>query len=126
VSNGGISAEVERFIQDNIPSVEQLEVLLLLFGAPDKEWSAAQVSQSLHRQAQSVGMCLLDLQRRGLLSVAGEPPLYHYDPGAQREVVRSLDRTYRERPVSVVEIIFAPGRDSLRAFSDAFKIRRQD
>ena len=130
MSSGGITAEVEQFIQENIPSVEQLEVLLLLFEAPGKKWSASEASQKLHRQPTSVAARLHDLHSRGLLGVREEdPPLYSYAPGARAEVVRSLDRAYKERKDAVIQIIFSPARNShnnLRAFSDAFKIRRPD
>jgi len=127
LSSGGIPAEVEQFIQDNIPSVEQLEVLLLLSESPEKAWSATEVSQKLHRQPLSVAARLDDLHLLGLLSVSGEAELrYCYAPGDMAEIVRGLDRAYRERKDTVIGIIFSPSRNNLRAFSDAFRIRRHD
>lgn len=130
MSGGGITAEVEQFIGDSIPSVEQLEVLLLLLEAPGQEWSASEVSQKLHRQPTSVAARLQDLHSRGLLGVREQdPPLYSYAPGARDEVVRALNRAYKERKDAVIQMIFSPARNqnnNLRAFSDAFKIRRPD
>lgn len=65
MSNGEITTDIERFIYDNINSVEQLEVLLLVAAPPQKEWSAVEVSQKLYRQPDSVATRLEDLRDGG-------------------------------------------------------------
>lgn len=126
--SSGIPAAVERFIQENIPSVEQLEILLLLAQSPDKEWSAADISREIYRQPESVAMRLEALRDRGLLSVRQDKQLlYRYSAGAQQqEIVNNLDRAYQERKDAVIRLIFSRPANSLRAFSDAFRIRRSD
>lgn len=42
----GVPAEVRRFIAAEIESVGQLEVLLLLRGAADKNWTADEVARA--------------------------------------------------------------------------------
>ncbi|MDF2441753.1 MAG: hypothetical protein JWN98_2737 [Abditibacteriota bacterium] len=126
--SSGISAPVERFILENIPSVEQLEVLLLLSQSPDKEWSALEISRALYRQPESVATRLEALRDRGLLSVRqASDLLYRYSASApQQEIVRNLDMAYQERKDAVIRLIFSRPSDNLRAFSDAFRIRRSD
>lgn len=126
--SSGIPAAVEGFIQENIPSVEQLEVLLLLSQSPDKEWSALEISRELYRQPESVATRLEALRDRGLLSARQDTQLfYRYSAGAeQQEIVKNLDRAYRERKDAVIRLIFSRPADNLRAFSDAFRIRRSD
>jgi hypothetical protein len=128
LSSGEITADIERFIHDSIDSVEQLEVLLLLAGEPQKEWSASEVSQNLYRQQDSVAARLENLRERGILSVRKETQLlYRYSPDArQHALIEGLDRAYQVRKDAVIRLIFQRPSDTLRVFSDAFRIRRND
>jgi len=126
LSNGEITTDIERFIHDNINSVEQLEVLLLLVSPPQKEWSALEVSQKIYRQPDSVAARLEDLRDRGILSVRQEAQLfYRYVSSARQDaVIRGLERAYEVRKDAVIRLIFTRPPDTLRIFSDAFRIRR--
>ena len=128
MSSGEITPDIERFIQDNIHSVEQLEILLLLVGTPRKEWSAVEISQKLYRQPDSVTERLEKLRDLALISVRQEAQLlYHYAPNIRQDaVIRGLDRAYQVRKDAVINLIFNRPSDTLRAFSNAFRIRRED
>ena len=128
LSNGEITPEIERFIHDNINSIEQMEILLLLFSPPKKEWSAIQVSQKLYRQPESAAVRLEELRDRGILSVREEGQLlYRYIPNSHQDaVIRGLDRAYQIRKDAVIDLVFNRSSDTLRAFSNAFRIRRED
>ena len=128
LSNGEITPEIERFIHDNINSIEQMEILLLLFSTPQKEWSAIQVSQKLYRQPESAAVKLEELRDRGILSVREEGQLlYRYIPNSHQDaVIRGLDRAYQIRKDAVIDLVFNRSSDTLRAFSNAFRIRRED
>lgn len=126
MSSGEITADIERFIHDNINSVEQLEILLLLFSPPQKEWSAVEVSQKLYRQPDSVAMRLEDLRDRGILGVRQDAQLlYCYVSNARQDaIIWGLERAYEVRKDAVIRLIFTRPSDALRVFSDAFRIRR--
>lgn len=129
LSNGEITTDIERFIHDNINSVEQLEILLLLATPPQQEWSALEASKHLYRQVNSVREKLDELRDRGLLSVRQDVPeaalLYSYTPnGRQDAIVQGLARAYQVRKDAVIRLIFNRPSDNLRAFSDAFRIRK--
>lgn len=128
MAGGEFSDAIRRFIHDSIHSVEQLEVLLLLADSAEQEWNAAQVSQKLYTQPESVAMRLADLHARGLLTIGSAPGLYRYvaPTPALDEVVRDLDLAYKERKDAVIGAIFSRPLDDLRTFSDAFRIRRKD
>lgn len=128
MSSGEITAEIERFIRDHVHSVEQLEVLLLLSSAPDKDWSSLEVSQKLYRQPESVSTRLDDLRQRGLVSASqASPPLYRYSPGSRdKDTIKGLEKAYQVRKDAVIQMIFSRPKDTLRTFSDAFRIRRED
>ena len=140
MSNGEITADIERFIQDYINSVEQLEILLLMAGTPQKEWSALEISKKMYRQPDSVAARLEDLRDHGLLSVRQEYGattqeehqkthlLYCYASNSQDRLVQGLERAYQVRKDAVIQLIFNRPQErpqnNLRAFSDAFRIRR--
>lgn len=132
MSNGEITAEIERFIHDHINSVEQLEILLLLADTPEKEWSALEVGKKLYRQPDSVAVQLEHLRDHGLLSVRQEDQLlYRYASHGRRDsLLQGLDRAYQVRKDAMIQLIFnRPSdrpQDNLRAFSDAFRIRRDN
>jgi hypothetical protein len=125
-----ISPEVRRFIHNTINSVEQLEVLLFLMSNPDREWSAEEVGERVRSTPESVASKLADLQAARLLTVRNDPALlYRYAPESSalaEEVAQSLDRAYRERKDTVIQLIFSRPLNNIRVFADAFRIRKED
>jgi hypothetical protein len=125
-----IADEVRRFIHDNINSVEQLEVLLLLRSERSKQWCATEVSRRLFTVPASAAMRLDDLHQRSLLQkIEGEgEPLYSYQPQDARldDTIAKLDQVYRERKDAVIQAIFSRPPDRIQTFSDAFRIRRDN
>jgi hypothetical protein len=129
VSSDGITEEVRKFISEHIASIEQLEVLLLLYRNPGREWSAANVAEALYTNVDSVERRLAALCSSGLLVCHDETnPLYRYrpeQPGLDR-TVRDLATAYSERRVSIINLVFAKPLDHIRSFADAFKIKKKD
>jgi hypothetical protein len=127
VSDTGLPDDVKKFIADHINSVEQLEVLLLLHGQPQREWSAEAVSQELRIDPASAAERLVDLQARGLLAVSeASDPLYRYQPQNSNleYTVNDLAKSYQEYRVTVISLIFSKPIDKIRTFADAFKFRK--
>jgi hypothetical protein len=125
----GIPTDVARFIAENIHSVEQLEVLLLLRGAATQAWSAAGVARELRIAEASASDRLEDLRARGLLARSDEAEAtYRFAPAdaSKSRLVDALAETYATRRVSVITLIFSKPSDPVRLFADAFKIRRSD
>jgi hypothetical protein len=129
VTQRGIPDDVVKFLTERIDSVEQLEVLLLLHQAAGTEWTAPDVARHLYREPTSVGRRLGVLRLQGLLQATeAEEPTFRYAPGSEAldGTVRRLAVAYAERRVSVVGIIAAKPMDNVRAFADAFRIRKED
>ena len=106
--------------------MEQLEVLLLLRQHPSREWSARDVAHALKATDSSIQIRLQDLASRGFLS-KGEDNLFRYDPPAKlRGPVDQLDQTYSSKKTSVIQLIFSGPSESIRSFSDAFRLREED
>ena len=119
---------MKAFIAGYLDSVVQLETLLMLHAAPDREWEADDLARDLRIDRGWADGQLQGLCEQGL-AVCSDGPAgrrYRYAPdgASTRAAIDGLARAYAERRVTVIGLIFAKPADSLRAFSDAFRIRR--
>ena len=122
-----IPPEVQRFIAEYIGSAEELEVLMLLFHAPDRGWDAQSVSQSIYTVPAAATMRLESLVAVGLLaSSGGSNPTYRYAPANPQmdQLVAGLATAYKEQRVAVIKLVFARPVDPVRSFADAFKFKK--
>jgi hypothetical protein len=120
-----IADAVRQLIARHIVSIEQLEIFLLLREHRARSWTPAQVNDRLQSSLVSVTARLIDLAGRGLLH--RESDQFRYDASAELEaVVAALDRDYRERRYSVIDLIFSKGNDRLKVFADAFRVKKGD
>jgi hypothetical protein len=122
----GLPEDVHRFLHQHIESVEQLEVLLLLWRAPERGWNSDEVATAVYSHPSSVVRRLAMLYGQGLLRER-EPGCYQYAPRTAElhDTVTRLDHIYRERRVAVITLIASKPIENVRAFSDAFRIRRK-
>ena len=120
----GIPIHVAAFIVDHISSVVQLEVLLLLLARRASEATADDLSRELRVNADWVITQMQPLCDTGILAVAGGR--YQYRPKSSDidQTVQDLARTYNERRVSVITLIFNKPTGQVQSFADAFRIRR--
>lgn len=121
----GLPADVHQFLYQNIESVEQLEVLVLLLRRPDRGWSPDEVARELYGHPASIARRLAILLGQGLLREI-DPGCYQYAPRTAElhATVERVADTYHERRVAVVTLIASKPIENVRAFSDAFRIRR--
>jgi hypothetical protein len=121
----GLPDDVHRFLYQNIDSVEQLEVLLLLRRGPERGWTADEVARELYSHPSSILHRMASLSGRGLLREL-EPACYQYAPRSTElhDTVTRVAETYRERRVAVIPLIASKPIENVRAFSDAFRFRR--
>ncbi|HEX6644412.1 MAG TPA: hypothetical protein VF037_07035 [Gemmatimonadales bacterium] len=125
----GIPDDVVAFLAQSIDSVEQLEVLLLLHQNPATEWTAETVARHLYREPTSVGRRLGVLRLLGLLQASDdEVPTFRYAPRTETidGTVGRLAQAYSERRVTVLGLLASKPMDHVRAFADAFRIRREE
>ena len=122
----GLPDDVHLFLYQNIESVEQLVVLLRLWRAPERGWTSDEVATAVYSHPSSVVRRLAMLLGQGLLRER-EPGCYQYAPRTAElhDTVSRLDHMYRERRVAVITLIASKPIENVRAFSDAFRIRRK-
>ncbi len=121
--------DTARFIEANIDSVDQLEILRILAADPDKEWTGADLARAAQTPAHAITTHLDTLERRGLLTVARGAALSCRYGARTPELeceVRRLLRLYDERPVTLIRMVYARASGTLKSFSDAFRIRKED
>jgi hypothetical protein len=128
MSTNSLPDDVIRFLDEHIDSVEQLEVLLLLHRAAESPWTAEMVAAALYTQPVSAARRLEALYADGLIERAtGTREAYRYvaDPADRGAMMATIADTYRARRVAVVTAIASKPMGNVRAFSDAFRLRRK-
>ncbi|AKT37458.1 hypothetical protein [Chondromyces crocatus] len=114
----------------HISSIELLEVLLLLRKSGEREWRPADVAREIGSSMMSIRDRLANLAARDLIATreVDDDLWYHYAPESEvRHVVDELARAYKERRLTIIDMIYArqlPG--DIETFSDAFLIRKKD
>lgn len=123
-----IPDDVRRFIVKYVDSVEQLEILLLLRDSPATEWHPEAVARALYSHPESVARRLAGLSAKGLLAVSGSPPTYRYLPERPEllATVTKVAEMYRQRRVAIITLIASQPMENVRAFLDAFRLRKKD
>lgn len=122
--------EIIRFIEGNIDSVDQLEILRILAADREKKWNSATLAREVQALPQAIAAHLDTLERRGLVMVAREGPNLsgQYGPRTPEleAAMRRLLQLYNERPVTMIRILYARSTNALQSFADAFRIRREE
>ena len=129
VSESGFSKELDKFIAQEIQSVEQLEVLLLLSGNPDKWWTAQGAYDIIKSNPASVANRLEEMVARGVLRKEGQNDVrYQFAPQdpALWNIVNELRNAYKERSVKVVQAIYSKPPDAVQEFARAFRLRKEE
>ena len=118
-----------RFLQATIPGVDAAELLLLLDARREQAFSTAEAVAALRASVtlseaeaarhfaafEAAGLVARDAQGRVKYQPASEPLGAH---------VQTLARAYRERPVTLIRVIYALRDKKIQSFADAFKMRR--
>lgn len=122
-----IRAALRDFIVNEIGSIAQLELLLLLQGDPARHWTAEDAARALYTATDATATLLEALRARGI-AVAGEqsPLSYRYAPKTPEldQLVRDLSTLYQTRRVTVINLIYAGPVQKLQSFADAFRLRK--
>lgn len=107
-----------------LPSMEHVEVLLLLRADPERAWTSDEVAGQLKIDRRSSARCLEELHRNALLGAVGDPTVYRFAPRSEplaRASALLLD-AYQRTPVLLVKALYQRPAPGLRTFSDAFRL----
>lgn len=122
-----VPEQLERFIRERLPSIEQVEIVLLLRSDPSRSWSALEVAEKLNTPPESTAMRLFLLASNGVLAFESSGvPRYRYAAAdaSTDELVDQLAQAHQEQRDALYELVGAPKPDPLRSFADAFKLKK--
>lgn len=117
---------MRAFVEQRLNSVEQIAVLLLLRANPDRAWSVEEISKELRSTASAIERRLADLETSGVLTPANGAGTVKYTPSSRdiSDAVTQLAGAYRDQPARIIELIYSKPPYSIRAFADAFKLKK--
>jgi hypothetical protein len=117
--------DVHRFLSHHIDSVEELEVLLLVRQSAGRSWSADDMARELYSHPTSIARRFQRLLGARLLRETA-PEHYQYGPRSVQvdQLIGRVAETYRERRVAVISLIASKPIENVKAFSDAFRLRK--
>lgn len=123
------SDEFCQFLQATLPAVEAAELLLALKHAPQRWWTLAEILAALgpgvSLREDEAARYLETLQARGLVASDAERRMQYRATEALAAHVGTLEKVYRERPVTLIRVIYGLRDSKIRSFADAFKLRRK-
>jgi hypothetical protein len=118
----GIPADLRDFIAKSIDSVGQLEALLLLRDNPDMTWDVPQLAKRLYvNEAEAAAICA-HLVEQGFALAAGGFARFDRQ-GMHVVIVDRLAEAYARQLIAITNLIHSKPR-RIRAFADAFKLKR--
>ena len=119
--------DLRRFIAEHLGSIAQLELLLLLSADAEKKWTADEAAKSLYISSEATLGFLEVMRSQGLIQSTGEsPPSYRFIPAKpeSERLARDLASFYKERRLTIINLIYASPVQKLQSFADAFRIRK--
>jgi hypothetical protein len=119
-----LPASVRDLVARHFGSASDVDTLLLLF-REDHGWTASTVARELRLNVDQAASILARLSQSGLLKAEGESYLFHPRDPSLVEAVRTLAELYPAYRFAVVSLIYPPS-GSIRDFSDAFRLRKED
>jgi hypothetical protein len=128
VSADQLPADVTLFLRTHIPTVLQLELLLLLHGNADRWWTAESANREHQSTVDATRRYLQTLCDAKLLECRSEiEPQFKF--AAEREQDRAtiavLARLFRTHYYSIVDAIYAPRRKDIHDFAEAFRLNKK-
>jgi hypothetical protein len=115
-------------LYENIDAVDQLEILRLVAGSPHVEHTASALAQELHLPLETIEPHIHALGARGLLTIVAAQPLTCKFGAHSAELeapVQQLVKTYLERPVTLIKMVYEKPKEQFRSFADAFRLKKE-
>ena len=129
MEDAAFSDEFFQFLRATVPTVDAAEALLLLRREGDRWWSAEELAEALlpavSLPAAEAAAYLARFQANALVAL-GPDKRAQYRPGHNEldMQVNTLAQAYRERPVTLIRVIYALRDSKIKSFADAFKLKR--
>jgi len=125
VTDADFPEELCLLIKDTIPTIEAAELLVVLSRDPARQWKPEEIVHEIRPTViaeSEVRKCLALFQARGLV-IESQDARFQYQPASDAldSTVRALAKAYKERPVTLIRLIYSR---NIQSFADAFKIKK--
>ena len=117
-------SDVDRFIEDEIDTVPQLEALLLLWKSRPRSWRLIDLAAALYVSTEATKNIVEPLERRNLIATNGSGD-YSYVPGERDALIDAVDQTYRRELIRISRMIHAKAPSAVREFARAFIFKKE-
>jgi hypothetical protein len=129
MTHGTLPETVAALIARHIHSPAQLEALLALYLKPEEWWTAGRLASEMRVPAWAAQERLEDLATRGFFAVkTADDVAFRFSPASEEiaAAVADLAAVYFQRPATVIAHVRASAPDPVRAFADAFRIKKTE
>ena len=109
--------DLRQFLFDNVATYDELEVLLLLQGRSELDWTINTAAPALGLPAEACQVALANLAAHGLLALRGNPTTFRYAPASKElgDAAELLQRAYRKDRFAIVQLMTTNAMDRVRA-----------
>jgi hypothetical protein len=125
-----IPDKVRQFVTKYIPTINVLEILLLLRQQPDKQWTPSDVSKASLMDVSSAETRLEHLRAAKLLAAGNVQGnrVYRYAPltSESGDTVSEVAKWYSSHRVSMISLVFASTSGLVRPYGPAIKESADD
>ena len=133
MSPDSLPQEVQDLLGGPVESYGHLAILLLAHGQPMRDWSCAELAETLRIPTQLAEGAVSGLRAAGLLHADPKADVlrYKYARGATDGAIGQLALEYTQNPTRVLKLLSANAIERVRtsavhAFADAFVLRKKD
>lgn len=122
--------DVQQFLQTFITSTDQLEILRVLGDEPNREWVDPELAKQVQITPETIRSRLHELKQLGFIRCRsnGDRLICQYGPQTV-ELEKKLQQLlvlYRQRPVTMIRMIYERPANALRNFADAFRLKSKE
>jgi len=129
LEDADFSDEFCQFLQSAVPAVEAAELLLLLRRESARAWTVPDIVAALAPgvllREEEAAHYVEAFQARGILALDAERRVRYEPEALAAGHVGTLEKVYRERPVTLIRVIYGLRDSKIRSFADAFRLRRK-
>lgn len=120
-----MNSDLIDMVEGSFGSVWALELLLVLYGQPERVWSPEELVRELRSSEVVVAQSIDNLITCGLVLVE-DGGRVRYGPAskAQDKLVHELENEYRKKPAAIRRLIIQNPADKLKTFAEAFMIKK--
>ena len=125
-----VSEEIKNFVYRYFENIEQLRIVLLLHGDPNRDLSLLEICSRVYLPPDRAIAEIQKLEKKGLVGMhtEGDRTTFRYFPQSE-EIAHSIDTLAvmdREMPVTLINLIYDRSRRQLRIFADAFRLKKDE